>query len=518
MKRSLLNKVTVGFTLAALALAPEARALTLDWSGYFRADHNFVHNYQMDKSQPGNTDSGNSGEYIKGEGKKSTTFSSVFMKLKPKILVNDNVIVHTEWNVGDPVAGFFGRGIPRDDRNNPFSTSKDGFDLTVARLWLDVHTDFGTIQAGRAPFHWGLGVIFNSGDDPFDRYQSTSDTIRLVSKFGYLSLMPIYAKNSMGRGLAGSRNPITDTVLQGSDDVTDYGLALSYENPEEDLAAGAMFYKRNASDVQTSYYYPSNAALYASGANGMNLKLIDIYAKKTWNRFELGAEVPIYKGDIGDVNGVGMRNTYSATAVAVEAALKYDTWKHSLKFGTVPGQGPDTIGTPGKTFGAMHLHRSYKLGQILFGYNLGNFGAANPDPVISAAANDVNNRANAVVSPYDASVTNARYVMLATEKRWEQWGVNFGLVWAQANETAQTNKRAYNHRTRQWFNSVATQGKDMGFEVDLGTRYNWDDNISFGADMGMLFPGKFFKYVNSTTREGAADTVSAVSFTAATVF
>lgn len=512
MTRLNLNKFTIATSVAISFVCTSAQALTIDWTGYFRADHSFVHNYQMDKASPGYSNSGDTGEYIAGQGKKSTTFSSMFMKLRPKVLVNDNVIVRSEWNVGDPVAGFFGRGIPREDRNNPFSTGKDAFSLSVARLWLDVHTDFGTVQVGRAPMHWGLGVIFNSGDDPFDRYQSTSDTIRLISKFGYLTLMPIYAKNAMGRNLAGASDPLTGTVLAGSDDVTDYGLGLKYENPEEDIDAGILFYKRNANDVQNNYYFPSSQATFLSGANGMNLKLFNFYAKKSWNKWELGAELPVFSGEIGDVNGVGERNTYKATALAVEAALKFETWRHTLKLGTAPGQGPTDTGARGKSFGALYFHRAYKLGQILFGYNLGNFGPVNPDPVPPSTA------AATTVSPYDASITNAKYIMLASEKRWEQWGMNIGVVFAQANETAETGKDAYNHRTRTWFTSTASQDSNMGFEVDLGTRYNWDDNISFGADLGLFFPGKFFQYINNPAREGSGDSVTALSLTAATVF
>ncbi|MGZ3695784.1 MAG: hypothetical protein ACXWQO_16915, partial [Bdellovibrionota bacterium] len=505
MNKRMVNKFFLGGALALLLSPSNASALTLDWSGYFRADHNFVHDYQMDKASPGYSNSGDTGEYIPGQGKKTTTFSSVFMKLKPRVLVNDNVIVRSEWNVGDPVYGFFGRNIPREDRNNPFSTQKDGMDLSVARLWLDVHTDFGTVQVGRAPFHWGLGVIFNSGDRPFDRYQSTSDTIRLVSKFGYLSLMPLYAKNAMGRSLAGARNPFTDAILQGSDDVTDYGLGLKYENPEEDLEGGALYYKRNANDAQNNYYYPAGSTTYTGGSNGMNLKLINLYAKKSWKRVELGAELPIYSGEIGDMNGVGTRNTYKATAVAIEAALKYDTWKHSLKLGSVPGQSPTTSGAAnrGSAFGAMQFHRAYKLGQILFNYNLGNFGAVNPDPIPTNAGTPVVGQVTPTsVSPYDASVTNAKYVMFSSEKRWEQWGMNFGVVWAKANQSAKTGKDAFNYRTRQWFTSVADQGTNLGIEAGFGTRYNWDDNISFGAEIGMLFPGDYFKYINNASKQG----------------
>lgn len=507
---------TIAVVVALLA-APQAKALTLDWSGYFRASHDFIHDYQMDKAAPGYSNSGDSGEYIKGEGDKNATFSTFFMKLKPRILVNDNIIVHSEWNIGDPIYGFFGRHNPQEDRSRVFGTGKDGMSITASRLWLDVHSDFGTVQVGRAPMHWGLGVVFNSGDGPFDRYQSTSDTIRLVSKFGYLSLMPLYAKNSMGYSLAGARSPpVTGTpagtAVEGNDDVTDYGIGLRYDNPEEDIEGGLLYYKRNAGDTQAAYYYPSPSTAYASGKNGINLRLFDFFLRKTWHRFELGAELPIFTGEIGDINGVGDRNTYKATALAVEASLKYDTWRHTLKFGTAPGQSPATTGSRGKSFSAMQFHRSYKLGMILFNYNLGNLGVTNPDAVAPATA------ATSTVSPYDASVTNAKYVMLSTAKHWEQWGLNFGLVWAQANETAQAGKDSYNHRTRQWFTSTGTQSKNMGIEVDFGTRYNWDDNISFGADIGMLFPGDYFKFINRATGQGNANTVSAISFTGATVF
>jgi hypothetical protein len=507
-----LGTLILSVTLCLFVTPMSASAMSIDWSGYFRADHNLVHNYQMDRRQPGNENLGLGGEYIAGEGSKSTAFSSVFLKLKPKMLVNDNVIIRSEWNVGDPVSGFFGRSIPREDRTVLFSSGRDGMDLSVARLWLDVHTDFGTLQVGRAPFHWGLGAIFNSGDQPFDRYQSTSDTIRLISKFGYLSLMPLYAKQSMGRNLAGARNPISDQVMGGSDDITDYGLALRYDNPEEEIDGGIMFYKRNAPDTQTSFFRPGQTQ-FSPGANGMNMKLLNIYAKKSWKRWEVGAEIPIFRGDVMDINGVGSRNTYSATAFILEGALKFDTWRHSLKAGSVPGQESATTGNRGKNFGALSLHRSYKLGQIMFGYNLGSFGGANPDAI---PGDTTVNRAS--VSPYDAAITNARYLMLSSEKNWEQWGMNIGLVWAQANQTAVTGRDAFNHRTRNWFTSVTQQGSNLGIEAGFGTRYRWDDNISFGSDISVLFPGSYFKYLNSVTRQSSANAVSALTLSASASF
>jgi hypothetical protein len=75
-----------------------AFAITIDWNGYFRADYRIVHDYQHDLKEPGYSNAGFGGEYIRGQGKKSATLSSVFAKLKPRILINDNIIVRSEWN------------------------------------------------------------------------------------------------------------------------------------------------------------------------------------------------------------------------------------------------------------------------------------------------------------------------------------------------------------------------------------------------------------------------------------
>lgn len=506
------------FSILAVAVATlvsgSAWALTLDWSGHFRADHKMVHNYQVDKSAPGySVDTAAGGEYIQGQGTKHTTFSSMYLRLKPTVLVNDNVIIRSEWHVGDPVAGFFGRNIPSVDRNNPLSTQKDGMDITASRLWLDTHTDFGTLQVGRAPMHWGLGVVFNSADGIWDRWQSTSDTIRLVSKFGNLSLMPLYAKNAMGRNLAGSRNPISDAVLSGSDDVTDYGLGLRYNNPEEEIEAGILYYKRNANDVQNSYFYPGTAVQYTGGANGMNLKLLDLYARKKWKRLEMKAEVPLFTGEVGDMNGVNKRNSYRATSVALEGSLQFDTWKHTLKAGTAPGQGAAPVGSRGETFNAFSFHRAYKLGMILFNYNLGYFGAVNPDSIPgNATATSVN--------PYDAAISNARYVMFASEKKWEQWSLGGALVFAQANTSAESGKDHYLHSRRRWAGTAAVkdQEKSLGWEADFGTKYNWDDQIAFGADLGLLFPGKYFAFINRANLDAETNMVTAFQLTVGTKF
>lgn len=513
MKRS--NFICI---LALVFASNSALALNIDWNGYFRADNNFIHDYQHNMASPGYSSAPNysgtagSGEYVAGEGKKNATFSGMFLKLKPKILVNDNVIVHSEWNVGDPQAGFFGRGVPRVDYNNALTTGRDGLDLSVSRLWLDTHTDFGTVQVGRAPMNWGLGVVFHSGDNPWDRYQSTMDTIRLNSKFGYLSLMPLYAKAAMGRSLSGSQNPTTGVVIAGDDDITDYGLGLKYDNPEEELEGGVLYYKRNASDQQSSIYFPGGSSAYTAGSNGMNIKLFDFFGRKVWKRFELKGELPIYSGTIGDVNSVGCRNNYRGIGFATESSLNYDSWKHTLKFGQASGQAPSETGNRSTNFDALYFNRNYKLGNILFRYNLNGFGAANPDPVYPSTTNQ------SVGSPYDAAIVNARYYMLGTEHIGEQWSWNAGVVHATAKQHAIAGKDYYSTRTRTWSTATTDQTTNLGWEVDTGLKYRWDESITFGSDFGMFFPGSYYAFTNSALYPNKTDRVTAINFTVSTVF
>lgn len=507
------------FTFLFLLISLDAQAITIDWNGFFRADYRLVHDYQHNLQEPGYSNSGFGGEYIRGQGKKSASFSTLFARLKPRILVSDNIIVRSEWNLGDPVLGFFGRNIPRYDQGNPQFTTRNGMELSVSRLWLDAHTDFGTLQIGRAPMQWGMGAVFHSGDGVWDRYQSTSDTVRLLSKFGRISFMPIYAKSSFGQSAGGALNPSTGAVLAGSDDITDYGIGLKYENTEEDLDAGVLYYKRNASDTQTTIFYPAAATpTYTGIANGMNLKLIDLYAKKSWHKFDLQVEVPIYNGQVGDVNnsgaasGLSSRNDYRATAVLAEVNYNGDYWKHTLKVGTVPGQENVPTGNRGKQFGALYLHRNFKLGHILFNYNLGGFGANNPDPIAPS------NSATSTTSPFDTAITNAKYLMIGTERKGEQWTIGGGVVYAQANQVASAGKDYFNHRTRAYETGVAAQSDDMGFEADLSVKYAWDENITFGADLGMLFPGKYFSFINQVGLTGRTDAVTAFVLSAATTF
>lgn len=512
-----------------LTIAQSAFALSIDWHGYFQAESNLVNNYQMDLDKPGNFATENlGGEFISGQGTKTANYSAFFARLRPTVLVNDNVILFAELNLGDPIFGFLGRSIPTDDRDYALSSRRGTLSIDVNRLWLDVYTDFGTLQVGRAPLHWGLGVVFDRGDDPFDRYQSTTDTIRLVSKFGKLSVMPLFAKSNVGNSLAGSRtdtasvNATTNNVTQGSDDVTDVGFGLIYDDDELDFEVGGLFYKRAGLQTQNGFIFAADAANPgAVGPSGISAKMINVYAKKRWYRLTVAAEVPYLFGSIGDISDADAINSLSALGFAGEVRLDMPLWKHVLKFGHAPGQqnsdAKSTTGTRTNEYGALYFHRNYNIANIMFNYNLNGFGGNNPDDYTIPN------------SPYDTAVVNAKYLTLQTGTTGEQWSWYVRGVHARANVSASAGKDVFVHSRRAYEFANFDQETSLGWEFDLGGAFQWDESIRFGLDMGIWFPGDFFKFNNGNpnsalpevvenTAKDSADRVISAALTVSTVF
>ncbi|HEY8945102.1 MAG TPA: TIGR04551 family protein, partial [Polyangiaceae bacterium] len=60
--------------------------------------------------------------------------------------------------------------------------------IHVKRAWGEYSTPVGELRFGRMPNHWGLGMVYHSGDGYDDDYQSTMDRIQFVSGIKPLDL------------------------------------------------------------------------------------------------------------------------------------------------------------------------------------------------------------------------------------------------------------------------------------------------------------------------------------------
>ncbi|HEV8548763.1 MAG TPA: TIGR04551 family protein [Polyangiaceae bacterium] len=66
------------------------------------------------------------------------------------------------------------------------NSSKDS--IRVKRAWAEYSMPVGEIRFGRMPWHWGLGMMFNSGDNYDDDAQSTIDRVQITTGIKPLDL------------------------------------------------------------------------------------------------------------------------------------------------------------------------------------------------------------------------------------------------------------------------------------------------------------------------------------------
>ena len=501
---------SVGLIALAAGFHSAAWGMELDWSGQFRAETHWLRNYTLDgnNANPDPARTGQGGYYVPGGGSSNANFQSLFLKLKPKLVVNDNIYIKSEWWLGDPVYGFFGDAAPySSDQRQFYSTQSRGSTIRAQRFWAEFLSDIGTVQVGRAPLNWGLGINWNAGDGLWDRYESTGDVVRMISKFGAFSFIPSFIKYSLGNTLGGacSIDPTTGscTTTTGGGGVTDYSLIFKYDNLDEDFEGGLNFIKRLvdiSQDPRSGYLGVNNTAA------SMNFNVWDLYGRKKVGKFVFGAEVPITTGTISGTK-------YNTYAVALEGNYKpNDTFEMGVKAGHAPGQGGDSTFTPDK-YRAFYFNPNYKLGLIMFNYNL--FNLSGQQTLTNPGA-----QADQLASPFDNPIVNANDLAFSGGYTANKWNFHSTWIFASAVESASSGLNFYNHYSRKFVaNKAGTdQEKFMGWEMDYGTTFKWDDNFQFGLDFGLYFPGGFYKFSNVPGVENPTSTVFATAIKAGVSF
>ncbi len=482
-------------TLAGLFLAGPVQALDFDWSGQFRAENHWIRGYTLGNGKTLDaTRNGAGGYYIPTGGDDSAHFQTLFMRVNPKVIVNDNVYIKSEWWLGNPIYGFYGNGFPGTaDQRNFNTTGSRGSTISAQRVWADLVTDVGTLQIGRAPLDWGLGLIWNDGNGVFDRYQSTGDVVRMISKFGSFSIVPSVIKYGTGNNIGGACAAVGPacTPQGGSSSLTDISFILKYENPDEDIEGGVNFIRRIGGprqDTSGGVYVPGKTTDAGPVPGGVNFTTWDLYAKKKFGGLTIGGEVPIITGDLGDAK-------YSTYAIAIEGQMKFnDTWDMNLDFGQLPGQGNVGTAASGSTFKAFYANPAYRKGFLMFQYQLANFRGPNTQNNSSVTANDLR-------SPFDNAMSNARYLNFGLGLRSNKWRFHANYLFATAQESAATGQTFYNGWDKKYYANAAgkDQEKGLGWEMNYGFTFDWDDHVQFGFDLGWFFPGGYYRFSNAAT-------------------
>lgn len=119
-------------------------------------------------------------------------------RLNPEVHVSDNLRLVSQIDLLENVV--LGSTPTRSANGAAFSFGSDTIEppasgsnsirdsIAVKRVWGEFSTPVGELRFGRMPNHWGLGMLYNSGDGHDDDFQSTIDRLQFVTGIKPLEL------------------------------------------------------------------------------------------------------------------------------------------------------------------------------------------------------------------------------------------------------------------------------------------------------------------------------------------
>lgn len=473
-----LTKLLTLFVLVVLPISSEA--LPIDWHGSFGVDSTLISDFRRVAVKDINSTGDGTQEVGLDNGKKgSASWQSYIFRLAPTMVVNDAATFFGELSTGYANGGHLGDSPATDSQASSTTAGSNaaqlghynqarGQSLYVKKAYLELYSDTATYMIGRHSYKWGLGAIYDDGNDEWDRHASSRDGITMKFKIGNFHISPYWSKYS---------NPgYTDATS-----AKEYGVGLLYDNQERDIAFGLLYGKKTSNSYNNIYNTSINGTSLSMGDS--NITNTDLYFRKIFGKFDMTIEVPLFSGNLGKTISTNASTTYSAKALLLQTNYKKsDSWIWGFDFGQVSGHDGNTT-----KFGALYLNPNYQIANLLFKYNtvaLGTPGQA--------------------VSVYDSYITNARYFKLRSTYTSEKWTFDSALIFAKAIEAAKAGAIAYNHTKNKNFTATTSQSDNLGTEVDFNGKYHWNKEISIGTGLGYLFAGDYFAYTNDVTKPNTA--------------
>jgi uncharacterized protein (TIGR04551 family) len=291
--------------------------------------------------------------------------------------------------------------------------------IRVKRAWAEYTTPLGELRFGRMPLHWGLGMLYNSGDGYDDDYQSTVDRIQATVGIKPLDLYITGAWDFANEG------PVRSIGLEGApsydanslDDVAQYSLAIVRKKSPElerlSLARGDVVWNAGIHGMYRRQILAADAPL--AGSDGGNVpgtdadELPNTYARRdAWSvtpdiwfqlkyeKFRFEIEGAAVLGSIGSLETAADNHADFASgaskytlaqfgfAAELEQKLVEDRLRLSFDFGwasgdrdaydpTMPGAllgGPNEIQVNDRTLSTFRFNPSYRTDLILNRYLL----------------------------------------------------------------------------------------------------------------------------------------------------
>ncbi len=456
-------------------------ALPIDWHGTFGLDTTLIKNYRPKsvKSTPGDGSDGSQRANRAPEGNSNASFQTYIFRLGPTIIVNDSASFYAEFSSGYARGGRLGDDDRRSREEGDFSQALYAHNvpsgennLAVTKMYAKYYADTATYILGRHSYHWGLGAVYNGGDNVWDRHFTVRDGATLKVKLGNFHITPYWAK-------------IANSTLVDATHIREYGLGLLYDNHERDLTFGVQYGKK-ANEAEQEFKAAKETEDNQGLLGSTNVEIMDIYFKKSFGDWNLALEVPMFSGHIGAFSQEETptnTTSYKAKAFVFKGSYKSsDSWNFSLEAGEVDGHSGGR-----SEFGAMYLHPNYQIANILFRYNYR--AVSDPDKI----------------NVFDSYITNASFLKIGAKYTGQKWDAHFSAIAAQAQQTASKGHDAFNHSTNRVYTANADQEGSLGMEFDVNLNYKWNKEISIGVLTGYLFTGDYYAFTNRPNDSPTAD-------------
>lgn len=256
--------------LSLLTLLATASAAEVEFHGHYRARGLLYDNLSLSDTNP--------------NALGRTSYADHRLRLSPTIHASSRVGVHaqidmlplTVWGdstntwtdpvTGDAIAMAYADGVV------PYGDAEDGTsylrNIQLTRAYADVYTEYGRLRFGRMPIDWGVGLLFNDGNDPLDEYGDTGDRLQFTTRVGPVYVMGAY--EIINEGLLERDGGIED-AMQAAD------LAVAWQT--ETLGVGLYNRYRFQRSPQFGAYNGSLWAHLEMGPANVDAEFVGVFGR-----------------------------------------------------------------------------------------------------------------------------------------------------------------------------------------------------------------------------------------------
>lgn len=352
-------------------------------------------------------------------------------KLKPELIVDDNLRLKSEWFLLAGSAS--GATIMSLGTDNVAAGSIAGSDnvnaaIGLRRMWMEWISDWGILTVGRQPFHYGLGMAFNAGDGLWDYYGTSVDRIAYDLRMGSMYIKTAFDILSEG------------AVNYAVDDKNGFLMEVGYIKPDVNMEMALLWYM--------DY-----------GAHKNKIHTYDVYQKKSYPQYDLdlGWEIAYRKGLQDDTEGGTWTGRDKVIAFGFVFEFEWSPAISKLGFKTGFASGDDDAGN--NEYYGFAFSPAYSVAMLLFNEDLGIGG----DSVHASdgIGSDFEHLGAFYISPY--------------------YNITLGEVFRMGTNITY----ARTHRSK-------GRSKVLGTELDLDFAYIWKENFETGLKFGLFFPSAYF--------------------------